>query len=82
MVGRYVLLMGSALTVGPHSAGADPGPACYGNGGSLTITDVNLLLGRLDKSQFSIPIDDRAAENELAKIYSKVEQIKKEKSKP
>ena len=34
--------------VGPHSAGADPGPACYGNGGSEpTVTDANLLLGRL-----------------------------------
>ena len=33
--------------VGPASAGADPGPACYGAGGPLTLTDVNLLLGRL-----------------------------------
>ena len=36
------------LAVGPESAGADPGPACYGRGGPLTITDVNLLLGRFD----------------------------------
>ena len=36
------------LRVGPASAGASPGPACYGAGGPLTITDVNLLLGRLD----------------------------------
>ncbi|MEE2657721.1 MAG: hydantoinase B/oxoprolinase family protein [Candidatus Latescibacterota bacterium] len=44
------------LRVGPESAGADPGPACYGAGGPLTLTDVNLLLGRLDPSRFQIPI--------------------------
>jgi N-methylhydantoinase A len=39
---------GGALRAGPHSAGADPGPACYGRGGSLpTVTDANLLLGYL-----------------------------------
>ncbi|HEX3510873.1 MAG TPA: hydantoinase/oxoprolinase family protein [Solirubrobacteraceae bacterium] len=39
---------GGALRVGPRSAGADPGPACYGRGGELpTVTDANLLLGRL-----------------------------------
>jgi N-methylhydantoinase A len=39
---------GGALRVGPHSAGADPGPACYGSGGAEpTVTDANLLLGRL-----------------------------------
>ncbi|HEX4187879.1 MAG TPA: hydantoinase/oxoprolinase family protein [Solirubrobacteraceae bacterium] len=39
---------GGALRVGPSSAGADPGPACYGRGGLLpTVTDANLLLGRL-----------------------------------
>ncbi len=38
---------GGLLRVGPRSAGADPGPACYGKGGSLTVTDANLFLGRL-----------------------------------
>ena len=39
-----------ALRVGPKSAGADPGPVCYGRGGSEpTVTDANLLLGYLDK---------------------------------
>ena len=39
---------GGALRVGPQSAGADPGPACYGNGGAeATVTDANLVLGRL-----------------------------------
>jgi N-methylhydantoinase A len=42
-----------ALRVGPHSAGADPGPACYGLGGDRpTVTDANLVLGRLDADRF------------------------------
>jgi len=41
------------LTVGPHSAGADPGPVCYGRGGTIpTTTDANLVLGRLDAAHF------------------------------
>ena len=47
---------GYKLVVGPESAGAMPGPACYGNQGPLTITDVNLLLGRIDPSNFNIPL--------------------------
>lgn len=46
------------LKVGPESAGADPGPACYGRGGPLTITDVNLLLGRIDPANFGIPLGE------------------------
>jgi N-methylhydantoinase A len=38
---------GGALKVGPESAGADPGPICYGRGERLTVTDANVLLGRL-----------------------------------
>ncbi|MEB3264892.1 MAG: hydantoinase B/oxoprolinase family protein [Synechococcus sp.] len=43
---------GERLQVGPHSAGADPGPACYRRGGPPTITDANLLLGRLVVERF------------------------------
>ena len=43
---------GGALVVGPQSAGADPGPACYGRGEQLTVTDANLLLGRLLPDRF------------------------------
>ncbi len=44
---------GGALQVGPRSAGADPGPACYGRGGTEpTVTDANLLLGFLDPENF------------------------------
>jgi N-methylhydantoinase A/oxoprolinase/acetone carboxylase beta subunit len=43
---------GGALRVGPRSAGAVPGPVCYGAGTELTVTDANLLLGRLDPEYF------------------------------
>ena len=44
---------GGAMRVGPQSAGADPGPACYGQGGTeATVTDANLLLGRLSPDAF------------------------------
>ena len=43
---------GGALLVGPQSAGADPGPACYGKGDYVTVTDANLILGRLEPDQF------------------------------
>ncbi|HTQ80860.1 MAG TPA: hydantoinase/oxoprolinase family protein [Thermoanaerobaculia bacterium] len=56
---------GFQLKVGPESTGASPGPACYGAGGPLTLTDVNLLLGRLDPERFEIPLDVAAAERAL-----------------
>ena len=43
---------GGSLRVGPRSAGADPGPVCFGTGTELTVTDANLLLGRLDPAFF------------------------------
>ncbi|MEZ5957433.1 MAG: hydantoinase/oxoprolinase family protein, partial [Hyphomonadaceae bacterium] len=45
--GSICFFDGMRLRVGPHSAGADPGPACYRRGGPLTITDCNVLLGRV-----------------------------------
>ena len=43
---------GMRFRVGPESAGANPGPACYRNGGPLTVTDCNLFLGRIDPEHF------------------------------
>ncbi len=59
---------GRQLKVGPQSAGADPGPACYGAGGPLTLTDVNLLLGRLRAESFEIPISRRVAEEAFRQL--------------
>ncbi|HUC71530.1 MAG TPA: hydantoinase/oxoprolinase family protein [Stellaceae bacterium] len=57
------------ITVGPDSAGADPGPACYGRGGeAATVTDADLVLGRIDPSGFSggrMALDRNAAETAL-----------------
>ena len=57
------------IVVGPESAGADPGPACYGNGGERpTVTDANLSLGRYDPSRFAggtMKLDTKAAQDAL-----------------
>ncbi|MPR36468.1 hydantoinase B/oxoprolinase family protein [Salmonirosea aquatica] len=63
---------GYTLRVGPHSAGATPGPACYGAGGPLTVTDVNLLLGKLETSQFEIPISPGDAMDALHKLIEDI----------
>jgi N-methylhydantoinase A len=59
-----------ALRVGPQSAGAEPGPACYARGGTRpTVTDANLVLGRLDPLHFlggRMRLDPRAAERALS----------------
>lgn len=63
---------GGALRVGPESAGADPGPVCYGRGGRQpTVTDANLILGRLAADQFlggQMALDVTAAESALADL--------------
>lgn len=70
---------GFKLTVRPKSAGAMPGPACYGADGPLTITDVNLLLGRIDTSQFGIPVFKEKAEDRLHEMLQTFDnQISKE----
>ena len=63
---------GFSLQVGPQSAGASPGPACYGAGGPLTITDVNLLLGKLDSGKFGIPINPDEAKEKLAGLQESI----------
>ncbi len=63
----------SGLKAGPESAGASPGPACYGNGGPLTITDVNLLLGRFDPAHSPIPLDPDAACARLRELLDEIE---------
>ncbi len=64
-----------ALRVGPKSAGAEPGPVCYGRGGTEpTVTDCNLLLGYLDSGSLlagDLPIDFAAAERAVADHLAK-----------
>ena len=64
-----------ALRIGPQSAGADPGPACYGRGGKLpTVTDANLVLGRLGADRFlggEMQLDLKAAEHAIREHVGK-----------
>ncbi|MDC0301494.1 hypothetical protein OAL12_00850, partial [Akkermansiaceae bacterium] len=60
------------LQVGPESAGSSPGPACYGCGGPLTVTDVNLLLGFMDETRADIPLDRTAAEGRLVELIQEI----------
>ncbi|MBN1597898.1 MAG: hydantoinase B/oxoprolinase family protein [Bacteroidales bacterium] len=67
---------GHRFYVGPESAGASPGPACYGAGGPLTLTDVNLLLGRLDPKYFGIPVRRNDAKSKLVELKGKYPSIR------
>jgi N-methylhydantoinase A len=63
-----------ALQVGPQSAGADPGPACYGRGERATVTDANLVLGRLHSRQFlggAMSLDETRARRALYAVPTK-----------
>jgi 5-oxoprolinase (ATP-hydrolysing) len=64
---------GVKLVVGPASAGADPGPACYGRGGPLTITDCNLFLGRILPEHFPFPLDRAAVERRLQAVLDELQ---------
>ncbi len=67
---------GGILHVGPNSAGADPGPACYGRGGAeATVTDANVVLGRLPASLplgGSLQLDEAAARAALGRLGSRL----------
>ena len=60
------------LAVGPESAGANPGPACYGRGGPLTMTDINLLLGRVAEKRFPFPLNRQAASEALQTVLQQL----------
>lgn len=63
---------GQRLLVGPQSAGADPGPACYGRGGPLTITDMNVWLGRIRAEHFPLPLQRHAVAQALAAMAKSI----------
>jgi 5-oxoprolinase (ATP-hydrolysing) len=64
---------GMKLVVGPESAGADPGPACYGRGGPLTVTDLNFYLNRLAPAHFPFALDRAAVERRLGGLQTELE---------
>ncbi len=79
--GSICFFDGMRLRVGPHSAGADPGPACYRRGGPLTITDCNVVLGRVRPEFFpeifgpngDEPLDREVAFEKLHSIRADIE---------
>ena len=69
---------GGALTVGPQSAGANPGPICYGRGERPTVTDANLLLGRLDPNAFlggALKLDKDRAKEQFARTKGSLASV-------
>jgi 5-oxoprolinase (ATP-hydrolysing) len=79
--GSVLHFEGGRYRVGPDSAGADPGPACYGHGGPLTVTDANVLLGRIQPGYFpevfgatgDQPLDAAAASRQLADLAALIQ---------
>jgi 5-oxoprolinase (ATP-hydrolysing) len=63
---------GVKLVVGPDSAGSDPGPACYGRGGPLAVTDLNFYLGKIPPERFPFPLDRRSVELRLAALIDQI----------
>lgn len=63
---------GVKLVVGPDSAGADPGPACYGRGGPLAVTDLNVALGKILPGQFPFPLDRAAVARRVDELIDEV----------
>jgi N-methylhydantoinase A len=70
--GSIAYIEAGGLRVGPESAGADPGPACYGRGGTApTVTDANLAVGRIDPTSFlggRMDLDVEAAERAIGSL--------------
>ena len=73
--GSIVRYKDGRLLVGPQSAGANPGPACYRNGGPLTVTDCNVLLGKL-RGEFFPAVFGKARNQPLneATVHKKFKQ--------
>ena len=73
---------GSRYRVGPDSAGANPGPACYRRGGPLTVTDANLMLGRIQPNFFphvfgrdaDQPLDTQAVTSKFAELSDEIRE--------
>jgi N-methylhydantoinase A len=74
--GSLAYVEAGGLRVGPESAGASPGPACYGRGGTApTVTDANLLLGRIDPNYFlggEMQLDRDAARRAVGELASEL----------
>jgi 5-oxoprolinase (ATP-hydrolysing) len=81
---------GARLRVGPDSAGANPGPACYRRGGPLTVTDANVMLGRIQPAFFprvfgpngDQPLDAQIVRGKFAELAAEIERATGQKKTP
>src|SRR5699024_10781189 len=79
--GSIVHFDGARMRVGPDSAGANPGPAAYGNGGPLTVTDCNVMLGKLHPDFFPAifgpdgkqPLDRETVRRQFTDLAAEIE---------
>ncbi|WP_317133832.1 hydantoinase/oxoprolinase family protein, partial [Leptolyngbya sp. PCC 6406] len=78
--GSILAFDGARYRVGPESAGAHPGPACYRQGGPLTVTDCNVMLGKLPPAFFpqvfgpegNLPLDQREVQHQFAALADRI----------
>ena len=78
--GSLVKFQGDRYQVGPESGGANPGPACYGKGGSLTITDCNVMVGKLQPQFFpkvfgrpgNLPLDQEIVKEKFKQLIAEI----------
>src|SRR5690625_1502820 len=88
--GSIVSFDGARMRVGPDSAGAYPGPAAYRNGGPLTVTDCNVMLGKIQPEFFpkifgpggDQPLDVETVQQKFAALSKEIEQATGQKSSP
>ncbi|HEU0198953.1 MAG TPA: hydantoinase B/oxoprolinase family protein [Burkholderiaceae bacterium] len=81
---------GARLRVGPDSAGANPGPACYRRGGPLTVTDANVMLGRIQPDHFprvfgphaDQPLDREIVARKFSELAAEIERATGQKKSP
>jgi len=79
--GSILTFDGSRYRVGPESAGADPGPACYRRGGPLTVTDCNVMVGKLQSAFFpsvfgkegNLPLDAEVVRQKFAQLATEIQ---------
>ncbi|MEL6322280.1 MAG: hydantoinase/oxoprolinase family protein, partial [Cyanobacteria bacterium J06626_14] len=80
--GSILTFDGARYRVGPESAGAHPGPACYRNGGPLTVTDCNVMVGKLQPDVFphvfgadgNLPLDTDVVHQKFAELTRQIQQ--------
>jgi 5-oxoprolinase (ATP-hydrolysing) len=80
--GSILIFDGSRYRVGPESAGANPGPACYRNGGPLTVTDANVMLGKIQPDFFphvfgpdgNLPLDVEVVRHKFADMAREIHE--------